>query len=499
MSLALIGLVIFQTFWISSLMEENEERFKKDVISAMHSASVKLERQEAYAALNRRLFPQYQAQSIPRGNQASFYFEINDSLGMMQDFSVQFNMSGGGMQFSSESYPAEQRRFNDPSVTSQDQMQAQMQKVNNKSDLMMSALQEIMAQNQGFRRRISPKRLDSLLENEFKDRGIGIEFDYGVLTPSLNQFIFLQEPQRAEDLAKSELKASLFPNDILGTEEVLVVHFPEKSRFLLGKIWMMSASSGVLVLVIMFCFGYAVRVIFRQKKLSEMKNDFINNMTHELKTPIATVGLAVEALSDKSLQAEATIRDRYLGMIGEENQRLGQHVEKVLQMAALEKRDVPMKMDEVHIHELLQKAAGKISLQIESREGQLRYIPNAKEDAVKGDSTHLLNVFLNLLENAIKYSEGQPQITIRTEQSRDNIVVSVQDHGVGMSKEACKQIFQKFYRVPTGNVHNVKGFGLGLSYVKGVVDQHNGKISVESEHGKGSKFFISLPTSNAET
>ena len=481
-------------------MRENEERFKNDVMSAMHSASVKLERQEAYAALNRKLFPQYQARPFPQGNQASFYFEINDSLGTMQDFSVQFNMSGGSVQFSREAYPYnEQRSFEEQAGSQEQLLQAQMQKVTNKSDLMMSAFQEIMAQNQGFRRRISPGQLDSLLENEFKDRGIGIAFDYGVLTPSLNQFIFLQEPDRAEELAQSELKASLFPNDILGTEEVLVVHFPEKSRFLLGKIWLMSASSGVLVLVIMFCFGYAVRVIFRQKKLSEMKSDFINNMTHELKTPIATVGLAVEALSDKSLQAETTIRDRYLGMIGEENQRLGQHVEKVLQMAALEKRDVTMKMDEIRIHELLQKAAGKISLQIESREGQLRYIPNAKEDAVIGDPTHLLNVFLNLLENAIKYSEGEPQIIIRTEQSRGNIVVSVQDHGVGMTKEASKQIFQKFYRVPTGNVHNVKGFGLGLSYVKGVIDQHQGKIYVESEVGKGSKFFISLPTSNAKT
>ncbi len=501
MSIALVGLVIFQLYWIDSVMRENEERFKKDVISALHTVSEKLEKQETYSIINQQLHA-YRPQIIrsplhAQGGQASFFFEIHDSLGLAQDFSFYFDLSGGNYQFSQEPFP--NKTSPDQSQAPWQDLEGDLQKVSNKSNMMVSVLRQMVSNERFANRRIRPTELDSMLTGELQERGINIAFNYGVLTPRQDQFIFLKSPSSGEELVKSELKASLFPNDLTGPQEMLVVDFPAKSQFLLGKIWFTSASSGVLVLVIMFCFGYAVRTILRQKKLSEMKSDFINNMTHELKTPIATVGLAVEALQDEALKKEAIIRDKYLSMIGEENHRLGQHVEKVLQMAAIEKRDVTMKMEPIDLHELISKAQTKIGLQVESKNGTLKAILNAREFMVRGDQVHLMNVVLNLLDNALKYSPENPHIVIRTEQSRENLVLSIQDHGQGMSKEALKQIFQKFYRVPTGNVHNVKGFGLGLSYVKNVIDQHGGKVQVESELGKGSKFFIILPTFHAES
>ena len=256
-------------------------------------------------------------------------------------------------------------------------------------------------------------------------------------------------------------------------------------------------SSAFLVLVILFCFGYSIKTIIRQKKLSEMKNDFINNMTHELKTPISTVSLAVEALNDKDIE-QSPLRDRYIRVIGEENKRLGEQVEKVLQIAAIDRKDYNLKEEMLQMNEMVKNATEHIIMQVEQRGGRLNVIENAKNDLVLGDEMHLTNIIVNLLDNANKYSPDAPNITLRTESDGDDFLVSIQDRGIGMTREQQKHIFEKFYRVPTGDLHNVKGFGLGLAYVQRMVEAHGGSIHVDSEPGKGSKFSISLPLAKNE-
>lgn len=484
MSLALAGLIIFQLYWIDTVIRANEERFRKDVIGALQNVSQKLERQE----IQRRMQAQNLLSPLIQQN-GSVVFEVTDSAGIVRDVSFSLTYTEQGYQLvpGPESGPNPESIMNDPAI------QEELTKVNNASNNMMGVLQDMMYSNAPIQTRLSPGQLDSLITHELGEKGIGIDYDFGVIAPYQNLFLYLEDPSKNQILAKSELRASLFPNDLNGEYKLLVVDFPEKSEFLLGKIWLTMASSGILITAIMLCFGYAVRTIVKQKKLSEMKTDFINNMTHELKTPIATVGLAVEALQDKSIRSEDLLQDRYLGMIGEENKRLGQHVEKVLQMAAIEKKDVQMKFEIMDLHELVEAATRKMALQVENREGSLKTVLNAKDQLVKGDGVHLMNVVVNLLDNANKYSPEKPNIVVRTEKTGKNIVLSVQDHGLGMGKEAVRNIFQKFYRVPTGNVHNVKGFGLGLAYVKNVVEDHHGSIDVQSEPGKGSKFFITLP------
>jgi two-component system phosphate regulon sensor histidine kinase PhoR len=252
-------------------------------------------------------------------------------------------------------------------------------------------------------------------------------------------------------------------------------------------------SSGVLVLIIVLCFGYSIRIIIQQKKLSSMKNDFINNMTHEFKTPIATVSLATEALQDKDVSQSDDMRIRYIKMIQDENRRLGTQVERVLQIAAIEKQDLNLNLEQLNIHELIQSLIENMKIQIESRGGRITAILSAAICEVKGDETHVTNCIMNLLDNANKYSAESPNIIVRTESHQNQLSITVQDHGIGMSKETQKHVFEKFYRLPTGNRHDVKGFGLGLSYVKSMIEAHSGTVGVESTIGKGSKFTINLP------
>ena len=243
----------------------------------------------------------------------------------------------------------------------------------------------------------------------------------------------------------------------------------------------------------MLCFAYTIYVIFRQKQISVIKNDFINNMTHEFKTPIATISLATDSIgSPKVINEESKIR-RFLNIIKQENKRMLSQVEKVLQMAQIDRKELNLKKVSIDLHEVIEKVVGNASLKVESREGQIMTDLQAENHLIEGDATHITNVVANLIDNAEKYSEEKPVIKVSSRDKKGGVVFTVEDNGIGMSKDSVKHIFEKFYRIPTGNVHNVKGFGLGLSYVKAIIEAHQGNISVKSELGKGSRFSVFLP------
>jgi two-component system phosphate regulon sensor histidine kinase PhoR len=245
--------------------------------------------------------------------------------------------------------------------------------------------------------------------------------------------------------------------------------------------------------VIISCFYVAITTILKQKKLSEIKNDFISNMTHEFKTPIATISLACEVLQEAAVTEDPVKRTRYLNVIHDENKRLGLQVEKVLQSAILDKGNLRLKISPVDIHEVIDQALQNIGVQIEQRQGEIRLELNAEKTVVEADEMHLTNIVHNLLDNANKYSPEEPRISIQTRSVREGVYLTITDKGIGMTKDALQRIFERFYRVPTGNVHNVKGFGLGLSYVKTILQMHQGHIRVESQPNKGSSFEIYLP------
>ena len=301
------------------------------------------------------------------------------------------------------------------------------------------------------------------------------------------------EDEDLDLIRNSSLSANLFPMDLQQKDYELSIHFPKQRNYLMRQALVPLTSSGILMLVIIGCFAYAIMVILRQKKLSEIKNDFINNMTHEFKTPIATVSLATEALQDDDLKQNANLVDRYVQVIKDENRRLGMQVEKVLQIATLDKKDVKLKFEQTDVHDIIQKALGNIRIMVENREGHISSQLLAGNPVLEADKVHLTNLIYNLLDNANKYSPDAPEIHIRTENISTGVIIKITDQGIGMTKEAAEKIFDKFYRVSTGNVHDVKGFGLGLAYVKSVIDMHQGTISVKSELGKGSTFKVYLP------
>lgn len=295
------------------------------------------------------------------------------------------------------------------------------------------------------------------------------------------------------DFLKSSYMVRLFPDNIMGQNLVLSVIFPEKRNYVLGSMaWILSGSL-LFSLIILATFALSLFFLIRQKKISEMKSDFLNNMTHEFKTPIATISLAADTITNpKVINDENSIR-HFIGMIKKENSRMNKKVETILQIASLDKKEIDFRFENVSIHSIITRAAETIEIQVHQKNGTLSLLLNAPEPVVSGDPEHLSNLVTNLLDNALKYSPETPEITVETSNNERGLIMSVSDKGIGMSKSVQSKIFERFYRQTSGNVHDVKGFGLGLNYVRAIVDAHRGTITVTSEPGNGSRFDVFLP------
>lgn len=274
--------------------------------------------------------------------------------------------------------------------------------------------------------------------------------------------------------------------------ETLVIVVPDFKKQVWASLKWELIGAAVFMLIIIAAFYVTIRSLLNQKKLSEIKSDFINNMTHEFKTPLATISLAVDAIRNEKVQADPPKMKYFSSIIKEENIRMNKHVETILQAALMEKQELKLNEVPLHVHEVIQHALDNHQLQLQDKEGVVELYLNAANDLIEGDEVHFINMISNLIDNAIKYSKDKPVIRITTHSTAKNIVIRVEDNGIGMSKESLKRIFEKFYRAHTGNLHNVKGFGLGMSYVKTVIDAHKGKIKVDSTLGKGSSFTLEV-------
>jgi len=371
-------------------------------------------------------------------------------------------------------------------------VEEKFQKTKDKAGLMKDVFADFMRGERNIFERLNQTMLDTLLRKELVSRDISIPFEYGVKNNDKMMFTSYALNYDPSLLDKA-YNVRLFPNDSHPQNQYLYVYFVGKEGFIMNNMWSLFGSSFLLILVVGGIFYTSMATIMRQKKLSVIKNDFINNMTHEFKTPISTISLAIQVLKDKSIAKDADKSERYLGIIQNENHRLGTQVEKVLQMAQLNKGDVQMSFTEVKVHEIVEQVLANIGVQIEQKNGVVNLEINAESDQVWADEVHLTNIIYNLLDNANKYSPDKPEITVTTENTPDGLSIKIKDKGIGMTKEQLDKIFDKFYRVPTGNIHDVKGFGLGLSYVKKMVDWHNGSIEVSSKLNEGSTFEIILP------
>ena len=279
----------------------------------------------------------------------------------------------------------------------------------------------------------------------------------------------------------------------ISQEEALTILIPHaKNLIWKGMTWFI-VGAVLFTLIIMCAFFLTVRALLKQKKVSEIKSDFINNMTHEFKTPLATISLAVDALKNDKVSGNKEKMDYFTAIIKEENKRMNKQVETILQAALLDKQEVQLNLKKLHAHEMINSALNNIHLQVEEKQGQLETNLANGNDVVMADEVHFTNLINNLLDNAVKYSKENLKIMLSTQITGKEFRLKIEDNGIGMNKETLNRIFEKFYRAHTGNLHNVKGFGLGLSYVKTMVDAHNGHIKAESTPGKGTTFYLNFP------
>ncbi len=339
---------------------------------------------------------------------------------------------------------------------------------------------------------IPPYLLENLIKNEFKSQNIDLDFEYGIYDCFTDSIIYGSYVYMKPDAVKNKKAKSLLPKEKNKDGHYFGIYFPTRETYLLSQMGIWMFSSFILFLVVAF-FSYAMSVILRQKRVSEITTDFINNMTHEFKTPISTISLSSEVLMNPEIISNKERILRYSNIIFDENNRLKNMVERLLQMATLDHADFTLTKLDQDVHDIINQAAERFLLVINEKNGTITCELNAQEKIVKGDKIHLSNIISNLIDNAIKYSIIPPEIIISTRNVRKGIIVKVKDNGIGISSDSQKQVFNKFYRVSTGNIHDVKGFGLGLNYVKIMVMAHKGKIKLESQLGKGSSFEIFLP------
>lgn len=349
--------------------------------------------------------------------------------------------------------------------------------------------------NKEISERVNFEDLDGILDKIFVNNGVNLPFYYSIVDKQ-GKVIYRCHKDIHEDVQNSQNNVytqKLFPLEESNHSAYLQVIFPTKQNYILNSMNLLFPSIA-LVLLILVIFIVAIIIIFRQKQLNNMKNDFVNNMTHEFKTPISTISLASQMLQDTGVGKTPESLKQISNVIRDETKRLSFQVEKVLQMAIFEREKSSLKFNEIQINPLIKDIINNFSLKVTSKGGKITSNLNATNDIALIDEVHFTNVIFNLMDNALKYCDKPLLLTIDTWNEKDNLLISIEDNGIGIRKEDLKRIFEKFYRVSTGNLHNVKGFGLGLAYVKKIVTDHNGTIKVESELNIGTKFIITIPT-----
>lgn len=508
MTIAVVGLIAMQVYWIVNVIKVEEERFERKVNDALLLVADKIDRDEAAQVITRKIcgdkngtiiinndtlnrivfeksYPAssvkiIKADSIPT-TKLQYHFKINDGdkkseaqIHFMQTDSIgeeRIIEKNFVWKAKTDSFVVRRKQLVDEVVTD-------MIKFNSSKKI---------------EDRISNKRLNTLIIAELKNQSINTEYFFGVLKTGKDTLVLLKNGTDQAELMKSKLRAVLFPDEIFSTPNHLIVYFPNKNSYLLASIAGMLALSVFLILLVIGVFYKTLQMFIQQKKITEIKDDLINNITHEFKTPISTISVACEALQEPELTNEASAINKYTGIIKDENERLRMMVETFLNTAAYEKGSFQMTNEMINVNDVVKSAANKFSEIMFNKSGSFEIELNSNLPMINSDRFHLGNIIGNLIDNAIKYNENNPKILIKTDISENGIIISVKDNGIGISKDQQKKIFDTFYRVPTGNIHNVRGNGIGLSYSKQIITALGGEISVHSNAGEGSMFEIVLP------
>ena len=469
MGIGMLALVIIQTYWLNHAMRVKNHQFKQTVNEAFHEVIAQLEKNEIYNIVIREINIESSDSGtlvFPMGNNSS-----NNNFPGMDTLLLKGRING---------------ILNETGENG---------KVDNQFDrtlMIKHILEKLSKKPPDIQDRINPVELFYLIKKTLGKYGISQPFEFAIKKDQTD-IVYRTPGYTEKHKFVNTFEQTLFPNDIVNRKNSLVLYFPDEHKYLVRSLGWIGYSSVALTFFFLVVFLGTLYIIMRQKKISDIKTDFVNNMTHELKTPISTISLASQMLKDKSISNNDKNIDHIAGVIEDETKRLSHQVEKVLQMAVFERGRVKLNRKETDIHAIIKNVIQNFSIRIQNKNGKIVYDLNAKQSTVFIDEVHITNVLSNLVDNAIKYSMEAPLIYIKTENNEKGILIYVRDNGIGLSKEHMKKIFDQFYRVPTGNIHNIKGFGLGLSYVKKIIEEHDGTITVESMINKGTTFTIFLP------
>ena len=487
---SMVSILLVQFSWISQINELNNERFEKDINDVLFTVNQKLEEREILILTRENLEAKFK---ISRSNETggvelieSIFSKktIQDDEIETKQNSLQFDLESSNKNVDSDdninaSILVED--FNE--VTVDTLIQKQIDKVLDRSEMIQIILNKLLTGDRNIKTELNKNSIEKLIKTSLKQKNINIDFEYLLLDNEKNNILLSNTED--DKILKSNFSISLFQNDLIDSNLVLFLDFPLKNSYLRDNNIYSLAFSFIFILLIALSFYYVVVKAFRLKKLSEIKNDFIDNMTHELKTPISTISLACEAMIDNKKN-----KNDYVKIIDEENKRLGHQVERVLNIARTEKQSYKIDKSSVNIHEIIEESMNVFRFKLEKKGGKIVNKLNAENPIINGNKSHLVNVFNNLIENGIKYSKDKPVIIIESRNDKSSMEISIKDNGIGIKKNNLDKIFDKFYREPQGNIHNVKGFGLGLSYVKNIIDKLNAKIFVKSKYGHGSVFTL---------
>lgn len=493
MGLSFLSLLYLQISYIEEMVKMRNEQFDEAVKRALMAASKEVESAEVERWLR---------EDISEAEKRAWEQSKSNGVVQTQKFTIS---PDGSASIELKTFSHEPSRL--PRVMISDKhgvktipktSRSQAEMIKNRYIYQRALVDEIVwqmiysASNKPVEERVNLKNLDEYLRSGLVDNGIDLDYHYRVIDRDGREVYRCSD--YSDEGSESSYKQPLFLNDPPARMSIVQIHFPGKRNYIFDSISFMIPSL-IFTMVLLVTFIFTIYIVFRQKKLTEMKNDFINNMTHEFKTPISTISLAAQMLRDPAVGKSPAMFQHISGVINDETKRLRFQVEKVLQMSMFDRQKATLKMKELDVNELITGVVNTFALKVERYNGKIETELTATDPVVFADEMHITNVIFNLMDNAVKYKQPDVdlQLLVKTWNEPGKLMISIQDNGIGIKKENLKKIFEKFYRVHTGNLHDVKGFGLGLAYVKKIILDHKGTIRAESELNVGTKFIIALP------
>jgi two-component system phosphate regulon sensor histidine kinase PhoR len=515
MSLSLIGIILVQVYWFDSSFKNNDEQFKFHVTQVISNVADKLQKQEAYTFYDRYNRIKDSTGKIPKKEDLTefYYVQRNTKTNktivysnsvISEDYDISaslFNKKFTNEKFKNFSSKRTTEVYNNNAIDNSGISNNLMPDVTIEKSGNLDVLDKVqfeisykdIAAAMPLNERVSKEELKKLIKKELEQAGVKTRFEFGIYSNGLATKVKSADFKYDKE---STYSTPVYTDNEGNDKYKLLVSFPHKKKWLLSELVSITVLSIIFTLIIIVAYSSALNQLIRQRQISEIKTDFINNMTHEFKTPIATINLALDAIKNPKIIDDREKVFKYLQMIRDENKRMHAQVENVLRISKLEKKELDIEKESSDVVDVINDAIEHVNLILEDREGTITSHFNATRTTVLMNEVHFTNVIVNVLENAIKYSPDVPDIEVFTENIKDMILIKIKDKGLGMSKIAQKRVFEKFYREHTGDLHNVKGHGLGLAYVKRIVEDHNGQVYVESEKGKGSTFIIKMPLIN---